>query len=237
MGHPRKRPRNDLGQYDDLADEWWRPHGAFAMLHWIAKARSLLVPPAPGKGAVLLDLACGAGLLAPHIEYKGYHHVGVDITTTALQQAGDHKVTPVRGDVLQLPFCDESFDVVTAGEILEHVSDLEGVVDESCRVLRPGGLIIIDTIADTRLAKLLAVTIAERIHGGAPPGIHDPALFVNRDRLKTAYARNGVKLEMKGLRPSIAKTIAWRLGKCSASAMVPTRSTAVVFQAWGRKVG
>jgi hypothetical protein len=37
-----RRARNDPAQYDDLIGEWWRPHGAFAMLHWIAEARSSL---------------------------------------------------------------------------------------------------------------------------------------------------------------------------------------------------
>ena len=61
-----RRARNDPAQYDDLAREWWRPHGAFAMLHWIAEARSALVPPASRPGAVLVDIGCGGGPLAPH---------------------------------------------------------------------------------------------------------------------------------------------------------------------------
>ena len=40
------RSRNDVAQYSDLRDEWWRPRGAFAMLHWIAAARAALVPQA-----------------------------------------------------------------------------------------------------------------------------------------------------------------------------------------------
>ncbi len=73
-------PRNDPRQYDELAGEWWRPDGAFAMLHWLAAARARLVPPATGAGALLVDVGCGAGLLAPHLAGKGYRHVGVDLT-------------------------------------------------------------------------------------------------------------------------------------------------------------
>ena len=72
-------PRNDLRQYEVLADEWWRPGGAFAMLHWLAAARAALIPPAPRAGAVLVDLGCGAGLLAPHVAPLGYRHVGWDV--------------------------------------------------------------------------------------------------------------------------------------------------------------
>ena len=66
MTHP-VRARNDPAQYDDLADAWWDPHGGFAMLHWLAAARARLVPDATRPDSLLLDLACGGGLLAPHV--------------------------------------------------------------------------------------------------------------------------------------------------------------------------
>jgi len=37
---PHDLLRNDVRQYDDLADQWWADRGAFAMLHWIAAARA-----------------------------------------------------------------------------------------------------------------------------------------------------------------------------------------------------
>jgi len=49
---PASLVRNDLRQYDELADEWWRPDGVFAMLHWLAAARAALVPPAARPGAI-----------------------------------------------------------------------------------------------------------------------------------------------------------------------------------------
>jgi len=53
------------------------------MLHWLAAARAAVVPPAGPSGGLLVDLGCGAGLLAPHLAGKGYRHVGVDITASA----------------------------------------------------------------------------------------------------------------------------------------------------------
>ena len=61
----RALPPNDPRQYDDLADEWWKPNGRFAALHWLAAARGTLVPRAKHAGAVLLDLACGGGFSPP----------------------------------------------------------------------------------------------------------------------------------------------------------------------------
>lgn len=237
-GAPRPQPirgRNDLGQYDDLASQWWEPHGALAMLHWIAAARARLIPPATGSADVLLDVGCGAGLLGPHVSGKGYRHVGVDLSASAIGIARAHGVTAVRGDAVALPIADAAAQVVSAGEILEHVTDLNAAIGEACRVLRPGGLIVVDTIAATALARLLAVTVAERIPGGAPPGIHDPALFVDRRALVATFARHGVTLHLSGLRPRFAAMLAWRLGRRESVPMVRTWSTAVLFQGIGVK--
>ena len=95
--------RNDPRQYDDLADQWWRPGGGFEILHWLAKARGALVPPAERAGAVLLDAGCGGGLLAPHVRGLGYRHVGVDLRRSGLEQAAARGIVPVAGDVTALP--------------------------------------------------------------------------------------------------------------------------------------
>jgi 2-polyprenyl-6-hydroxyphenyl methylase/3-demethylubiquinone-9 3-methyltransferase len=227
--------RNDPGQYDELVDRWWEPRGPFAMLHWLARARGALVPPAGRPGAVLVDLGCGAGLLAPHIAEKGYRHLGVDLTASALHVAASHGVTVVRGDVTAVPLADGCADVVTAGEILEHVANHAAAVGEACRLLRPGGLLVIDTIAATPLGRFVAVTVAERVPGGAPPGIHDPELFVDRAALVRECARHGVELELRGIRPSLVGIGRFLTGSRDVVEMVPVPTTAVLFQGIGRR--
>jgi 2-polyprenyl-6-hydroxyphenyl methylase/3-demethylubiquinone-9 3-methyltransferase len=227
--------RNDPAQYDGLADEWWQGQGGFAMLHWLAASRAEHVPPAPSPDAVLVDLACGGGLMAPHVARLGYRHVGVDLGLAGLRVARDHGVSAVRGSVLAVPLADGCADVVLAGEILEHVADDGQVIAECARLLRPGGTLVIDAIARTRLADLLAVRIGERMPGGPPPGIHDPALFVDRRRLLAAADRAGLDLRLVGIRPSLRDTIAWRRGRRDVVRMRTVPLTTVLFAGYGTR--
>jgi 2-polyprenyl-6-hydroxyphenyl methylase/3-demethylubiquinone-9 3-methyltransferase len=226
--------RNDLAQYDELAGQWWDPWGPFCMLHWLAASRAEHIPPAPHPEAVLVDLACGAGLMAPHVQRLGYRHVGVDITASALGHARTHGVLPVRGSVLEVPLADACADVLVAGEVLEHVADDVAVLAECARLLKPGGTLVIDAVAATRLADLVAVRIAERIRG-APRGIHDPALFVDRARLLAAAERFGLDLRLVGLRPSVRDLPGWLRRRRETVRMRPVRITAVLFAGYGRK--
>jgi 2-polyprenyl-6-hydroxyphenyl methylase / 3-demethylubiquinone-9 3-methyltransferase len=236
----RALERNDPRQYDDLAEQWWRPGGGFEILHWLAAARAALIPPATRPGAILLDAACGGGLLAPHVRGRGYRHVGVDLRRSGLELAAARGVVPVIGDVGALPVVTGCADVVVAGEILEHVTDVSAVVAELCRVLHPGGLLVLDTVNDTALSRFITVTAGERL-GIAPVGLHDPALFVRPKRLVAEFARHGLTLQIRGIRPTMTGLLRWlaRPGNGGngrpLGRIVPTWSTAVLYQGRARK--
>lgn len=229
--------RNDVGQYAELADQWWQPNGAFAMLHWLAQARAGLIPPASRTGAVLVDLGCGGGVLSAYVGGLGYRHVGLDLEPVSLGLAAAHGIQAVRADVRELPLADECADVVSAGEILEHVGDPSTVVAEACRILRPGGLLVLDTINATALGRFVAVTVAERVGGTVVKGIHDPALFVPPAVVVDECARHGVKLAIRGVRPAVLPLLRWVIRRRGWVSIVPTKSTAVLYQGWGVKEG
>lgn len=232
----RRRPAGDLGpgglgHYDRLVAEWWRPSGAFAMLHWLAAARAALVPPPSRPGALLVDLGCGAGLLAASLtgDRAGYRHVGVDLTASALPLARRAGVIPLRGDAARAPLRAGTADVVVAGELLEHVPDPDRVVAEAARLLHTGGVLVADTIAAGRLPTLVAVTLGERI-GLAPRGIHDPALFVPPSRLLAACRRHGLRAELRGLRPAAGPLLRFLATRRGAVPLRPTRRISVLYQ-------
>jgi len=229
------RLRNDPTQYDDLAAEWWRPGGAYAALRWLASARARLLPPPPRAGAILVDVACGGGLMAPHTH--GYRHLGIDLSLASLRQARGHGLSCVQGDATALPLRDGVADVIVAGEIFEHLSprELPAAVAEIVRVLRPGGLVLCDTINATWWARFTVITVGERLRGIAPKGCHDHRLFVSPQRLQEAFALHGIALTVWGLRFSWRDFLAFVASRDRQVRMLPTRSLAAVYQGYGRK--
>lgn len=94
-------------------------------------------------GLRVLDLGCRTGALTQHYA-AGNDVVGVDVDREALARAAERlAIETVWADVESgLPFDDETFDVVVAGELLEHLAEPHLVVGHARRVLRPGGRFI-----------------------------------------------------------------------------------------------
>jgi SAM-dependent methyltransferase len=95
-----------------------------------------------GPDRRVLDLGCRDGALTR--EYAaGNEIVGVDADREALAEAARLGIETHWADLDQpLPFDDESFDAVVAGELLEHLRNPLGTVAETRRVLRPGGVFV-----------------------------------------------------------------------------------------------
>jgi len=105
--------------------------------HW----RRITVLKTVRAGDRVLDACCGTGDLAIEAYRTGAHVVGLDFSEAMLERARSKEpaIEWVRGDVLALPFDDESFDAVTVGFGVRNVADLEAGLRELRRVLRPGG--------------------------------------------------------------------------------------------------
>ena len=92
-------------------------------------------------GDRVLDAACGTGDLAIIAAKAGANVTGLDFSEAMLARARRKApdVEWTRGDLLALPFDDESFDAATVGFGVRNVADLPGAIEELRRVLRPGG--------------------------------------------------------------------------------------------------
>jgi demethylmenaquinone methyltransferase / 2-methoxy-6-polyprenyl-1,4-benzoquinol methylase len=92
-------------------------------------------------GDRVLDACCGTGDLALAAARGGGHVTGLDFSEAMLARARSKSsgIEWVRGDLLALPFEDQSFDAVTVGFGIRNVAELEAGLRELARVLRRGG--------------------------------------------------------------------------------------------------
>jgi demethylmenaquinone methyltransferase/2-methoxy-6-polyprenyl-1,4-benzoquinol methylase len=114
--------------------------------------RRLTVEAVVQPGYRVLDACCGTGDLAVAAEREGGIVTGLDFSPRMLERARrkSDTVTWVEGDLLALPFDDDSFDAATVGFGVRNVADLEGALSELRRVLRPGGKVAILEITQPR---------------------------------------------------------------------------------------
>lgn len=111
-----------------------------------------LLPSRPG--ARVLDVGCGAGDNLRRLVRYGSRPVGLEPALARARQATRLAPTAV-GVGEALPWRDGSFDLVYVSHVLHHAADLDAMLRESLRVLRPGGLLfLIETVENSPLLRL-----------------------------------------------------------------------------------
>jgi SAM-dependent methyltransferase len=116
---------------------------------WFCGRRRLVAASIRGLGtpptAQVLDVGCGTGANLRLLVELGYQDVtGLDCSEEAIRWCAEKRLPPVkRGDLCQLPFPGDHFDMILATDVLEHIDDEGAAVAELHRVLRPGGTLIV----------------------------------------------------------------------------------------------
>ncbi|MCI5058783.1 MAG: class I SAM-dependent methyltransferase [Flavobacteriales bacterium] len=98
------------------------------------------------KGKKILDAGCGTGWFSKGASDRGADVTSMDLGEGLLKQVEKKcKSTRVVGSILEMPFEDNSFDVVVSSEVIEHIPEPLKAIDEIYRVLKPGGIVILST--------------------------------------------------------------------------------------------
>lgn len=101
------------------------------------------------KEKKILDIACGEGYGCFLMSKTASHVTGIDINDETINKAKEkyntNNIEFRQGDILQIPFADQSFDIITCFETLEHVEEHDIVLSELKRVLKRSGLLFIST--------------------------------------------------------------------------------------------
>jgi len=213
--------------YDQPGDIWWderQPlHAIRTSLNPARMSYFRAVLAAQGTdpaGKVIVDVGCGGGLLAEELAALGAQVIGVDPAAASIATAREH-ANRTRLDIdyrvgrgEQLPLGDSVADIVCCVDVLEHVADLNAVIAETARVLKPGALYLFDTINRTRLSKLVMIKLSQDWAATAwmPPGLHDWDQFITPAELGAIMARHHLDSRgMTGIAPGISPPALIRL--------------------------
>jgi 2-polyprenyl-6-hydroxyphenyl methylase / 3-demethylubiquinone-9 3-methyltransferase len=235
----------EIARFNALAEEWWKPDGAFKVIHAFNAVRvahlSQRLPallsgavsgPEPLLGTRLLDVGCAAGLVTEPLSRLGAVTFGIDAAERNIMVAQHHAArtgAPVNyRHALPEDLADEagSFDIVLSLEVVEHVADRPRFLDALARLVRPGGVLVIGTINRTLRSFAKAIVGAEYVLRWLPRGTHDWRKFVTPQELAQALAPHGFHaVETAGivLNPLIMR---WRVSTdCSVTYLQFFRKT------------
>jgi SAM-dependent methyltransferase len=154
------------------------------------------------SGDHVLDLGCGAGRHAFEAYRRGAHVVAFDQDAAELRQVADMfaamraagevpaaaSARTAGGDATAMPFADGAFDRVIAAEVLEHIRDDQGAMNELARVLRPGGIVAVTV--PRWLPEWICWSLSEDYHN--VPGGH--VRIYTRTELEAKLKRAGLKV-------------------------------------------
>jgi len=206
----------EAAHFGAQAADWWDPDGSSAMLHKLGPVRLRFIREAidqhwgsdpralrPLAGRRVLDVGCGAGLVAEPLARLGGSVTAIDAAPESIAVAREHAAA--MGLVIDYRACgvealeEPRFDLITSLEVIEHVANPAMFLGAIAKLLKPGGLFILSTPNRTPLSQLMIVRLAEGF-GRIARGTHDWARFLTPEEIAELLAMHGLGItQRKGL--------------------------------------
>lgn len=95
-------------------------------------------------GKVIVDIGCGPGNIFATLKGNPKVLIGIDVAPKSLEIASELGYTPLLADATNLPLISGFADIVTLNAALHHCEDMEAVLREAARLVKPGGMIVTD---------------------------------------------------------------------------------------------
>jgi 2-polyprenyl-6-hydroxyphenyl methylase / 3-demethylubiquinone-9 3-methyltransferase len=201
----------DVDRFAAQSANWWDERGSLRLLHQINPVRIDFIRRrllahfrrdagalAPFGGLSLADIGCGGGLIAEPMRRLGFAVTGIDPGSETIAVARGHAAAAGLAidywvaDIAALAERGESFDVVLALEIIEHVTDRDAFLAALGHLVKPGGAFVGATLNRTAASFALAIVGAEYLLGWLPRGTHDWRRFVRPSEFILGLRRAGL---------------------------------------------
>jgi 2-polyprenyl-6-hydroxyphenyl methylase/3-demethylubiquinone-9 3-methyltransferase len=208
----------EIAKFGALANRWWDPNGPQRPLHELNPARlAYIAERCRLRGARVLDVGCGAGLLSEALAREGAQVSALDLAPELVEIARlhllesglkvDYRLQSVEAIAAEMP---AQFDAITCMEMLEHVPDPGSVLQACATLLKPGGKLFLSTLNRTPLAFAVAIVGAEYLAGLLPKGTHDYKSFIRPAELAAWVRDAGLQMEdVSGLAYDPIRRKAW----------------------------
>ncbi|MEO0618525.1 MAG: bifunctional 2-polyprenyl-6-hydroxyphenol methylase/3-demethylubiquinol 3-O-methyltransferase UbiG [Pseudomonadota bacterium] len=200
---------DEVARFASWADDWWDASGKFKPLHAIGPARLQFIKDnvcaVHGRdanavrcydGLSALDIGCGGGLICEPLTRLGAHVTGIDPAGSGIEAARVHAIAGgldidyrnVQAEALV--DAGETYDIVLALEVIEHVPSPDAFVATCAQLVSPGGVLVMSTINRTAKAFALAIVGAEYVLRWLPRGTHQWNKFVTPGEMRDAIEAN-----------------------------------------------
>ncbi|KAI0601097.1 S-adenosyl-L-methionine-dependent methyltransferase [Biscogniauxia sp. FL1348] len=200
---------DEISHFDALASSWWDPHGPSRILHLMNPLRHDFIRSCRASVATdssassrpqlrYLDVGCGGGIFAESAaRLRDTHSVrGIDPSAGVIGVARSHarRDPSLRGGKLtysqtsiEALTATATYDVVTVFEVVEHVAAPGAFLARCAPLVRPGGWLVLSTIARTWASWLTTNLVAEDLLRLVPRGTHDWRKYLNPAELRDYF--------------------------------------------------
>ena len=208
MSNAQNVDPNEIRKFEELASRWWDKNSEFKPLHDINPLRANWIDKlSPVAEKKVLDVGCGGGILAESLAQRGAQVTGIDMGDAPLGVAKLHQLESGLSIDYQKSTAENfakehenTFDIVTCLEMLEHVPDPSSVVQACAKMVKPGGHVFFSTINRNPKSFLFAIIGAEYVLRLLPRGTHEYAKFIRPSELANWSREANLQVnEMTGL--------------------------------------
>lgn len=193
----------EIAKFSALAQSWWDPLGPSKPLHDLNPQRLRYIEQIVKlKGARVLDVGCGGGILSESMARAAADVLGIDLAPEVLAVAELHALEAGVQVEYAAMSAEEiarqraaAFDLVTCMELLEHVPDPAATVAALAAAVRPGGSVVVSTLNRKPAAFAIAIIGAEYVARVLPRGTHEYLKFIRPSELARWGRAAGLELK------------------------------------------